>query len=88
MIIGLYDIDFHHSSVHFPNLELMKIYNYHYQKGDKVIFMTPKTDKGRFNEIVYFKELVNTKIPKTIDIDMTKDHVYGYGFYKHYTPIN
>ena len=88
MVLGLYDLDFHHSAVKFPNLELMKIYNYHYQKGDKVLFMTPKMDKGRFNEIIYFKELPSTRVPKTLNIDMLKDHIYGYGFYKCYTPIN
>ena len=88
MVLGLYDLDFQHSVTKFPNLELMKIYNYHYQKGDKVIFMTPKMDKGRFNEIIYFKEVPSTRVPKNLNIDMLKDHIYGYGFYKCYTPIN
>lgn len=88
MVIGLYDIDLHHGVTKFPNLELCKIYNYHLKNNDKVIMMTPKTDKGRFNEIIYFKETPSLGIPKSLNINMLKDHIYGYGFYHCYTPIN
>lgn len=88
MVIGLYDIDLFHNSSKFPNLELMKIYNYHLQHNDKVLLMNPKSDEGRFTEIVYFKEVPSYSVPKSISLSGSKKHIYGYGFYKKYNPIN
>lgn len=32
--IGLYDIDLLHTASSWPNLELMKVYNYFHEQGD------------------------------------------------------
>lgn len=82
MILGLYDIDLWHSARKFPNLELMKIYNYHYKNGDKVIMMTPKMDEGRFDKIIYFKETPFKDLPKSLSVFGEKKSIFGYGFYK------
>ena len=66
--IGLYDIELWHRGKVMPNLELMKIYNYHYNKGDKVVMMRPNENEGRFNQIIYFKDNPNTQIPKTLHL--------------------
>ena len=54
--IYLYDIDLLHSTRFAPpNLELMKVFNYHYQRGDIVKMGMPKeNDLGRYNQIIYF----------------------------------
>lgn len=88
MVLGLYDIDLLHNQSKFPNLELMKIYNYHQQHNDKVILMNQKSDEGRFTEIIYFKEVPTYQVPKAVSLSGSKKHIYGYGFYKKYVPIN
>lgn len=82
MILGLYDIDLWHSPRKFPNLELMKIYNYHSNINDKVIMMTPKMDEGRFDEIIYFKETPFKDLPKSLSVFGKKKKIFGYGFYQ------
>lgn len=57
--LGLYDIDLWHRGKSAPNLELMKLYNYHKKKGDIVLMMRPGEDEGRFNRIIYFKDKPN-----------------------------
>lgn len=42
MVVGLYDIDLLHAASAWPNLELMKVYNYFNQQGDSVILMKKK----------------------------------------------
>ena len=64
--IYLYDIDLLHSTRFAPpNLELMKVFNYHYQRGDIVKMGMPKeNDLGRYNQIIYFKNNPKQAIPK------------------------
>lgn len=85
--IGLYDIDFHHSKSTIPNLELMKTFNYFYQKGDQVIFLEPKENFERCNKIFFFKESPNLKVPKSLNLLGTNKQIYGYGFYRSFTPL-
>lgn len=82
MTIGFYDIDLYHSPKTYPNLELMKIFNYYYQQGHKTIMMNPKSEEGRFNKILYFKNNPTTIIPKKISLSDDNKITYGYGFYK------
>lgn len=82
MTIGFYDIDLHHSPKTYPNLELMKIFNYYYQQGHKTVMMEPKSEEGRFNKILYFKNSPSTVIPKNIYVNGENKIIYGYGFYK------
>lgn len=87
MTVGLYDIDFWHSAIKNPNLELMKVFNYYYSQGDVIIFMTPQDKEDRFNKIIYFKTKNNISIPKTISVLGNKKSIYGYGFYKKFIPL-
>lgn len=87
MIIGLYDIDLWHSPKKYPNLELMKIYNYCEINGQKAVMMTPTTDEGRFDKIFYFKDFPSTNPPKNLILSGPKKSIYGYGFYKKFFPL-
>lgn len=88
MVIGLYDIDLWHGIKKYPNLELMKVYNYCYQNSQKVLMMQPSMDEGRFDKIFYFKEAPYTRIPKSLVLTGEKKTIYGYGFYKHFIPLS
>jgi hypothetical protein len=86
--ICLYDIDLLHSSGFAPpNLELMKIFNYHNQLGDIVKMAMPNEDFGRYNQIIYFKQSLKQKIPKNLQLSGENIQIYGYGFYKKITPL-
>ena len=87
MVIGLYDLDLWGVSRSTPNLDLMKIYNYYYQAGHKVIMMKPNDKEGRFNHIIYFKEHVNTKFSSKLVITGENKTIRGYGFYGKYAPL-
>ena len=87
-IYGLYDLDLWHCPKHYPNLELMKIYNYHYSKGDKVLMVRPGDDTGRFNKVIYFKENSVFLIPKSVNVYGKNKEIYGYGFTKMYFPLD
>ncbi len=79
MVIGLYDIDFWKAG-HYPNLELMKIFHYYWNKGDIVNFLKPdERDLGRYSHIYYFKNNLKSKMPE--NIDSSKSTFYGEGFY-------
>lgn len=88
MTIALYDIDLWHRGKAMPNLELMKVYNYYYQKGDKVIMMRPEDREGRFSKIIYFKDKANTEIPRKLSLTGKNKEIYGYGFFKVFTPLS
>ena len=89
MHLGLYDIDlWHNARKTYPNLELAKVANYHRQKGDMVTMLTPKTDEGRFDKIIYFKERVSTIVPKTLILTGSKKNIYGQGFYQTFYPLD
>lgn len=85
--IGLYDIELWHRGKAMPNLELMKIYNYHFTHNDIVIMMRPGEEEGRFTKIIYFKDNPNTQIPRNIVLSGPKKEIYGYGFYKQFFPL-
>ena len=81
-VIGLYDLNLWHSTRKFPNLELMKIFNYYYKNNAKVVMMTPETDEGRFNKIIYFKETYVRESQKLPAMSGPNKQIFGYGFYK------
>lgn len=86
--ICLYDIDFYHSSGFSPpNLELMKIFNYYNKKGDLIKFGKPKENFDRYNQIIFFKSNPKTKIPKTLSLTGENKQIYGYGFFKKFSPL-
>lgn len=86
--IYLYDIDLLHSTrFEPPNLELMKVFNYHYQRGDIVKMGIPKEDLGRYNQIIYFKRNPKQIIPKHLSLSGEQIQIYGYGFYRKFTPL-
>lgn len=86
--IYLYDIDLLHSTrFEPPNLELMKVFNYHYQRGDIVKMGMPKEDLGRYSQVIYFKRNPNQKIPKHLSLSGERIQIYGYGFYRKFTPL-
>lgn len=80
-MIGLYDIDLWHGKKPVPNLELMKIYNYYYKKGDRVVMLKPEDDITPFSHIFYFKEKTNTIIKNSLDLSNEKCSILGTGFY-------
>ena len=80
--ICLYDIDFLYSSSYsFPNFELMKVFNYHYKKGNIVVLGKKNEDFGRFNQVIFFKQSEVLSIPKHLKLYGEKNQIYGYGFY-------
>lgn len=87
MTIGLYDIDFFHGSKFAPNLELMKTYNYYLNQGHQILFLRPQDHFGRCDKIIFFKARPETKIPLKLNIIGENKIIYGYGFYKCFTPI-
>lgn len=86
--IGLYDIELWHRGKAMPNLELMKIYNYHFKHNDIVVMMRPGEDEGRFSKIIYFKDNPNTQIPRNLSLSGPKKEIYGYGFFKQFYPLD
>lgn len=85
--IGLYDCEFWHSETKLPNLELMKTFNYYYSRGDIVTFLSPQDSFIPFNKVLFFKEYVSTRIPKSIGLSGENIERYGYGFYKTFEPL-
>lgn len=80
MTIGLYHIDLWHGNKAYPHLELMQIYNYLYQRNEKVLFLKPGEDIGRCNKVIYFDD--NCKIPRDLEVRGEKKQQWGYGFYR------
>lgn len=87
MVIGLYDIDLLHSPKSWPNLELMKVYNYFHKQGDQVILMNRKEDEGRYNKIIYFKDSKNLQIPQGVNVIGKNKQIYGEGFFNAFSPL-
>lgn len=85
--IGLYDLDFWHYQKKAPNLELMKVFNYHYQNNDMVKLLRPQDNFGRFNKIIFFKDRIETRIPEELIVYGEGKEIYGYGFYKSFYPL-
>ena len=81
MQIGLFDLDLWYSHKGFPNLELMKTYNYYYTNHHKVIMMNPETEEGRFDKIIYFKDRPTMDIPLELNLCGDNKERFGYGFY-------
>lgn len=87
--IGLYSLDlWHRTNKAMPNLELMKIYNYHFTHNDIVMMMRPGEDEGRFSKIIYFKDNPNFSIPRNVSVSGPNKEICGYGFYKKFFPID
>lgn len=80
MIVGLYDIDLYHKSKSYPNLELMQLYTYYYNKGNRVEMLKPKEKETKYSQIFYFKEF-NTMLPKDISFVEDNKQIIGFGFY-------
>lgn len=87
MVVGLYDLDLRHSQMSWPNLELMKIFNYHNQNGDKVILMKKTDNEGRFNSIIYFKDNKKLHIPMGINVIGKNKKIYGEGFFNAFSSL-
>lgn len=86
--ICLYDIDFLHSSNFSPpNLELMKIFNYYFKKGNIVNLGKVGENLNRYNQVFFFKANPNTKIPRTLSLTGESKQLYGYGFFRNFTPL-
>lgn len=86
--ICLYDIDFYHSSGFSPpNLELMKVFNYYYKRGDLVKLGRPQEELSRYNQVIFFKANPNTKIPLKLNLAGENKQIYGYGFFKRFSPL-
>lgn len=81
MLIGLYDIDLHHKGKSFPNLELMQVYTYYYNKNSRVEMLKPKDDELKYSQIFYFKENPSIQIPTSLSFSEDKKQIIGYGFY-------
>lgn len=81
MQIGLFDLDLWYSHKGFPNLELMKTYNYYYKNNHTVVMMSPKTEEERFDKIIYFKDRPVMDIPIEIELCGANKERFGYGFY-------
>lgn len=80
-VIGLYDIDLWHYPQKYPNLELMKTYNYYYKQNIKVVMMNPSTEVGRFSKIYYFQDNKKVNIPLSLKLSGPNVNLFGYGFY-------
>lgn len=81
-IIGLYDIDMWHRGQSAPNLELMQIYNYFYSRNNRVIMLKPNDNLTKFQKIYYFKEKPNIALPNSLELNLDKGELIGYGFYE------
>lgn len=80
--IGLYHMDLWHSVKAVPNLELMKIYNYFIEKGDRVLMIGPQDELARFNYIYFFKDSqqpLGKEASSKLAVDNKK--LIGYGFF-------
>lgn len=85
--ILLYDIDFLHSNVFVPNLELMKVFNYYNQRGDIVRLAGKKENFDLYKKIIYFKQNPNLTIPKSLKLSGEKVLLHGYGFNKNFSSL-
>jgi hypothetical protein len=85
--IGIVDLDLWSNIKSFPNLELMKVYNYYYNKNNIVRMVRPTDPLTTFTHIYFFKENPNTSISKKINMRMDNKTLYGYGFYKKFFPL-
>lgn len=85
--IGLYDIDFNHSSKFSINLELMKVFNYYYSKNNIVRLINKEENMNKYNKIIFFKQNPNCAIPKGLDFCGDKKIIHGYGFFNSFTSL-
>lgn len=84
MSIGLFDLDlWYYRGNKFPNLELMKIYNYYYKKNVPVLMMRPDSERTRFEKIIYFKEHSDDFVPARETLAGDNIVLFGNGFYGH-----
>lgn len=80
-IIGLYDIDMLHRGRSAPNLELMQVYNYYNSRNNRVIMMKSNDGLTKYQQIFYFKEKPNIAIPNSLNLNLDKGQLIGYGFF-------
>lgn len=86
--ICLYDIDFlHGQSFSPPNLELMKVFNYYFKKGNVVNLGMNGENLDRYNQIIFFKANPNTTIPRALSLSGETKQIYGYGFFRNFSPL-
>ena len=86
--VGLYSIDLWHNRHAVLDFELMKVYNYHYNRNDRVIMMRPEDNEGRFDKIIYFKDKEDSYTPKNHSLSGPNKEIYGYGFFKAFYPLD
>lgn len=79
--ICVYDIDLLHGKTFAPCLELMKVYNYYYSRGDMIVMGKKGENFDRFNQVYFFKETLSTQIPQSLNLIGENKSIHGYGFY-------
>ena len=84
---GLYDCELWHRGKTMPNLELMKVYNYHHSRGEIVRLLRPQDNTSTYTKVIYFKE-TDAELPKTLEVYGDNKDFYGYGFYKTFIPLD
>ena len=80
--IGIYHMDLWHGRKAVPNLELIKLYTYYFNKGDQVVMMRPQDELERFNFIYFFKdsqEPLGKDASNKLIVENKK--LMGYGFF-------
>lgn len=90
--IALFDIDFWYGRKQYPNLELMKTFNYYYSQNHIIVFVKPNQSLEKYDRVFYFFENTNILLPKQLNILNEKSQCYGSGFYGNFreliSPIN
>ena len=84
---GLYDCEMWHRGKTMPNLELMKVYNYHHSRGEIVRLLRPQDNTSTYTKVIYFKE-TDAELPKNLEVYGDNKDFYGYGFYKTFVPLD
>ena len=81
--IGLYHLDLWHSiGSAVPNLELIKIFSYFYNRGDQITMVRPQDPLERFNKVFFFKDSKNV-LGKEASSKLIIENktLMGYGFF-------
>lgn len=85
--IGLFDQDLlTANNKYIPNLEMMKVYSYHLNKGDMIKLIDKQDNLNRFNHIWYFKNNKNSRFNKDI-LQYKNLTIYGQGIYSKFKPL-
>lgn len=86
-VYGLYDCELWHRGKTMPNLELMKVYNYHYSRGEIVRLLRPQDKTDTYTKVIYFKD-TSSELPRTLEVFGENKQIYGWGFYNKFYPLD